>query len=167
MKWMNYIGNRMFTIMVSLVMERRVSDTLCGTKAMFRWDYAHMTMGRDPWGDYDFLFGAAQLRLLVRELPVHYRDRTAGQSKMKAMKHTLNLLRMCWQGFWQVKTLRRVPAARFDARPTEMLSSVNPEGRASVPALTVNPEGRASVPALVSPAGEREGGHGGPPLRTS
>ena len=54
-------------------MEQRVSDTLCGTKAMFRTDYENMIMGRDPWGDYDFLFGAAQLRLSIQELPVHYR----------------------------------------------------------------------------------------------
>jgi len=117
MKWRNYMGNRAFTILVSIIMGSRISDTLCGTKAMFRWDYAHMTMGRDPWGDYDFLFGAAQQRLLVRELPVHYRDRIAGHSKMKALKHTINLLRMCWWGFWQVRTLRPLPEARFEARP--------------------------------------------------
>jgi hypothetical protein len=104
----------MFTILVSLIMEARVSDTLCGTKAMFRWDYQHMTMGRDPWGDYDFLFGAAQQRLVIRELPVHYRERVAGLSKMNAMKHTKNLLRMCWLGFWQVQMGRPLPAALGD-----------------------------------------------------
>jgi hypothetical protein len=106
MRWANYMGNRAFTILVSWIMERRVSDTLCGTKAMFRRDVPYLTMGRDPWGDYDLLFGAAQLRLVLRELPVHYRERAAGQSKMKALRHTANLLRMCWLGWWQVKTLR-------------------------------------------------------------
>lgn len=67
-----------------------------------------MEMGRDPWGDYDFLFGAAQQRLVIRELPVHYRQRLAGFSKMNSIKHTLNLLRMCWHGFFQVKTMRRL-----------------------------------------------------------
>jgi ubiquinone/menaquinone biosynthesis C-methylase UbiE len=108
MRWANYMGNRAFTILVSTIMERRVSDTLCGTKAMFRRDYPHVTMGRDPWGDYDLLFGAAQLRLVLRELPVHYRERAAGQSKMKALRHTVNLLRMCALGFWQVKTLKQL-----------------------------------------------------------
>jgi SAM-dependent methyltransferase len=103
MRWANYMGNRAFTILVSTIMERRVSDTLCGTKAFFRRDYAHFTMGRDPWGDYDLLFGAAQMRLVLRELPVHYREREAGQSKMKALRHTLNLLKMCVVGFRQIK----------------------------------------------------------------
>jgi glycosyltransferase involved in cell wall biosynthesis len=106
MKWANYVGNKMFNILVSYVMESRVSDTLCGTKAMFRRNYVAMEMGRDPWGDYDFLFGAAQQRLVIRELPVHYRQRLAGFSKMNSIKHTLNLLRMCWHGFGQVKTIR-------------------------------------------------------------
>lgn len=103
MRWANYMGNRAFTILVSTIMERRVSDTLCGTKAFFRRDYAHFTMGRDPWGDYDLLFGAAQMRLVLRELPVHYRERAAGQSKMKALRHTWNLLKMCAIGFGQIK----------------------------------------------------------------
>ena len=109
MRFLNYLGNKTFSILVSLVMEARVSDTLCGTKAMFRWDYEHMTMGRDHWGDYDLLFGAAQQRLVICELPVHYRERTAGASKMKTARHTLNLFRMCWKGFWQVQALRPLP----------------------------------------------------------
>jgi SAM-dependent methyltransferase len=134
MKWLNYMGNRLFTILVSLIMERRVSDTLCGTKAMFRSDYRHMVMGRDPWGDYDVLFGAAQLRLVLRELPLHYRERTAGQSKMKSLRHTLNLLRMCWWGFWQVKTLAPLPAATPEAPAAPLVA----EWRQSVPEVLVN-----------------------------
>ncbi|MGO8995338.1 MAG: glycosyltransferase [Polyangiaceae bacterium] len=117
MKFANYFGNKMFTILVSYIMGARVSDTLCGTKAMFRADYRHMTMGRDPWGDYDFLFGAAQQRLVIRELPVHYRERMAGLSKMNSTKHTVNLLRMCWKGFWQVQTYRPLPPSEEDTSP--------------------------------------------------
>jgi SAM-dependent methyltransferase len=109
MKVANYLGNKAFTILVSVIMSARVSDTLCGTKAMFRSDYEHMTMGRDPWGDYDFLFGAAQQRLVIAELPVHYRERVAGLSKMNSTKHTINLLKMCWRGFWQVQMLAPIP----------------------------------------------------------
>jgi SAM-dependent methyltransferase len=118
MKFANYLGNKAFTLLVSLIMDARVSDTLCGTKAMFRRDYKYMTMGRDPWGDYDFLFGAAQLRLVIRELPVHYRERLAGLSKMNSMKHVTNLVRMCWRGFWQVRTMRTLPNPRGDGGGT-------------------------------------------------
>jgi glycosyltransferase involved in cell wall biosynthesis len=106
MGWANYMGNRLFTILFSWIIGRRVSDTLCGTKAMFRRDAAWMPRGRDPWGDYDWLFGAAQLRLTIRELPVHYRERIAGRSKMQPLAHAWRLLTLCWVGFWQVRHLR-------------------------------------------------------------
>jgi hypothetical protein len=82
---------------------------------MFRRDYRHMIMGRDPWGDYDFLFGAAQLRLVIRELPVHYRERVAGVSKMRAFRHMMNLLRMLGHGFLQVQVMRPIARTRHDA----------------------------------------------------
>ncbi len=146
MRMANYIGNKLFAIWVSLVMEARVSDTLCGTKAMFRWDYDHMAMGRDRWGDYDLLFGAAQQRLVIRELPVHYQGRRAGQSKMKTLRHTLNLFRMCWHGFWQVKTLRPLPPARrrkpLPARgPGQDLAGAPREAAPSAPILEGGEEG--------------------------
>ena len=103
MKTANYIGNKVFTTAVSLVMESRVSDTLCGTKAFFKHDYKYFRMGRDPWGDYDLLFGAGKLRLSVAEYPVHYQERVAGASKMQPLKHGLNLLRMCVAGFRDIK----------------------------------------------------------------
>jgi ubiquinone/menaquinone biosynthesis C-methylase UbiE len=115
MKFANFVGNKVFTLLVSLIMGARVSDTLCGTKAMFRRDYQHMTMGRDPWGDYDLLFGAAQLRLVIRELPVHYRERVAGVSKMRAFRHMVNLLRMLGYGFLQVQLMRPIAGPQPDA----------------------------------------------------
>ena len=51
-----------------------LSDTLCGTKAFFREDYRHFSMGYDPWGDFDYLFGGAQLSSKVRRVPVHYQE---------------------------------------------------------------------------------------------
>ena len=103
MKTANYIGNKIFTTLVSLVMESRVSDTLCGTKAFFKDDYQYFQMGRDPWGDYDLLFGAAKMRLSIAEYPVHYQERVAGDSKMRPLKHGLNLLKMCVTGFRDIK----------------------------------------------------------------
>ena len=103
MKTANYIGNKIFTTLVSLVLESRGSDTLCGTKAFFKDDYKYFQMGRDPWGDYDLLFGAAKLRLSIAEYPVHYQERVAGDSKMRPLKHGLNLLRACVAGFRDIK----------------------------------------------------------------
>ena len=103
MKLQNFVGNKLFGVLVSWLTGIRLSDTLCGTKAFFREDYRHFQMGYDPWGDFDYLFGAAQLTSKVLEVPIHYQERRAGQSKMKALKHTWALLKACWAGFWRVK----------------------------------------------------------------
>jgi SAM-dependent methyltransferase len=103
MKMQNFFGNKMFGVLVSWLTGIHLSDTLCGTKAFFREDYCHFSMGYDPWGDFDYLFGAAQLSAKVLEVPVHYQERRAGQSKMKALRHTWALLKACWAGFWRVK----------------------------------------------------------------
>ena len=59
MKMQNFVGNKLFGLLVSWLTGIHLSDTLCGTKAFFREDYLHFEMGYDPWGDFDYLFGAA------------------------------------------------------------------------------------------------------------
>jgi hypothetical protein len=88
---------------MSWVTDLRLSDTLCGTKAFFREDYQHFSIGCDPWGDFDWLFGAAQMACKVLEVPIHYEERRAGQSKMKALRHAWVLLTACWSAFWRIK----------------------------------------------------------------
>jgi SAM-dependent methyltransferase len=103
MKLQNFVGNKMFGVLVSWLTEMHLSDTLCGTKAFFREDYRHFLMGYDPWGDFDLLFGAAQNTRKILEVPIHYEERRAGQSKMKSLAHTRALLKACWHGFRRVK----------------------------------------------------------------
>ncbi len=114
MKFQNFFGNKLFGILMSWLTELRLSDTLCGTKAFFREDYHSFSIGHDPWGDFDWLFGAAQSTCKVLEVPIHYEERRAGQSKMKALRHTWALLKACRSAFWRIKYpchLRRAPTA--------------------------------------------------------
>jgi hypothetical protein len=102
MKMANFLGNKAFCYLVSWVIRQRVSDTLCGTKVLFKRDYLRMPLGgTERWGDFDLLFGAARLRCRILEIPVHYQERRAGQSKMRAMQEVWRFLRACWQG-WRV-----------------------------------------------------------------
>jgi hypothetical protein len=103
MKLQNFVGNKLFGVLVSWLTGVHLSDTLCGTKAFFKEDYHHFVTGHDPWGDFDWLFGAAQMGCKILEVPIHYEERRAGQSKMKALRHTWALLKACWSGFWRVK----------------------------------------------------------------
>jgi len=121
MKLQNFLGNKLFGLLMTWLTGIRLSDTLCGTKAFFKEDYAHFLMGYDPWGDFDLLFGAAQNTCRILEVPIHYQERRAGQSKMKALAHTWALLKACWHGFWRVKYPRSSlgrPASAVPGRKT-------------------------------------------------
>jgi cellulose synthase/poly-beta-1,6-N-acetylglucosamine synthase-like glycosyltransferase len=106
----NFLGNKAFCLLVSWVLRQRVSDTLCGTKALLRRDYEAMPVsGRDRWGDFDLLFGAAREKLRILEIPIHYHERTAGESKMSVGRDGPLFLRACLGGWQMLRRPGRVP----------------------------------------------------------
>lgn len=115
MRFANFLGNKCFSWALTWIMGVRITDTLCGTKVLKKADYLKIPMGRDPWGDFDLLFGAAQNGLRIVEMTVHYRARQAGVSKMRAFRHAMVLLKVTLRGFLEVKLPRllgRLPPPR-------------------------------------------------------
>ena len=112
MRLANYFGNKFFAVLFSWLLDQPVRDTLCGTKALLRSDYELIRAGRthfgdfDPFGDFDLLFGAARLRLRILEIPVRYRRRLSGVSKVSVLRHGWLLVAMAWVGFWKLKVSR-------------------------------------------------------------
>ena len=112
MRLANYFGNKFFAVLFSWLLDQPVRDTLCGTKALLRSDYELIRAGRthfgdfDPFGDFDLLFGAARLRLRILEIPVRYRRRLSGVSKVSVLRHGGLLVAMAWVGFWKLKVSR-------------------------------------------------------------
>jgi SAM-dependent methyltransferase len=103
MRTANILGNKAFAATFTFLLEQRITDTLCGTKVVMRDNYAKLLATRvefgdvDRWGDYDWIFGAARNSLKIVELPVHYVERVAGETKMtKRLRNGLIMLRMCW-----------------------------------------------------------------------
>lgn len=102
MRFLNMLGNKVFSIIFTWLLEQPIKDTLCGTKVLFKRDYERIKANRayfgdfDPFGDFDLLFGAARLNLKIAELPIRYRARTYGDIKIERWKHGMLLLRMSW-----------------------------------------------------------------------
>jgi len=100
MRFLNILGNKFFSMMLSWLLNQRFKDTLCGTKVLLRSEYEKITAGRsyfgdfDPFGDFDLLFGAAKLNLKIVEVPIRYRERTYGETQISRFRHGLLLLRM-------------------------------------------------------------------------
>lgn len=106
MKFLNKLGNHFFSALFSWLMETKIYDTLCGTKACLKRDYPKILETRklleetDVWGDYDWLFTASKYSLSLTEYPVHYFERQHGVTKMtKRFKNGFIMLRCCWKAF--------------------------------------------------------------------
>jgi hypothetical protein len=101
MRFLNMLGNKFFSLAFSFLLDQRFKDTLCGTKVLYRSDYALIAANRwyfgdfDPFGDYDLIFGSAKLNLKIVEIPIHYRERSYGTTQISRFRHGALLLRMC------------------------------------------------------------------------
>jgi len=109
MKVVNYLGNKLFSNLFTWMLGQRVRDTLCGTKAMRRDAYGRIAGGRayfgefDPFGDFDLLFGAARLGLRIVDVPVRYRRRRNGVTKVRVVRHGVLLIAMSLVAFRKFK----------------------------------------------------------------
>lgn len=109
MRFLNLLGNKFFGMAFSFLLEQRFTDTLCGTKVISRANYENLKKGRDyfgdfdPFGDFDLLFGASKLNLKIVELPIRYRERTYGITKIRRFHHGMILLKMCWVAMRKLK----------------------------------------------------------------
>jgi glycosyltransferase involved in cell wall biosynthesis len=111
MRSLNLLGNKLFSIMFTWILNQRFKDTLCGTKVLFRKDYEKIQAGRDyfgefdPFGDFDLIFGAVKQNLKVVEIPIRYRDRTYGSTNISRFKHGWLLLRMTLFAYKKIKAI--------------------------------------------------------------
>lgn len=109
MRTLNLMGNKLFGLLFSWLLDQKFRDTLCGTKVLLRSNYERIVSGRsffgdfDPFGDFDLIFGASKLNLKIVEVPVRYRERTYGTTNISRFRHGWLLLRMCWVAFKKLK----------------------------------------------------------------
>jgi hypothetical protein len=109
MRFLNVLGNKLFSLVFSPLIGQHVKDTLCGTKVLLASDYRAIARGRayfgelDPFGDFDLLLGAAKLGLRIVDLPVRYEARRYGQTNISRFQHGWLLARMTAIAFAKLK----------------------------------------------------------------
>jgi SAM-dependent methyltransferase len=112
MRVLNTIGNKFFSLALSWILGQRIKDTLCGTKVLLRsdWKGIESELGwsgaHDPFGDFDLILGAAKRNLRIRDLPVRYRARTYGETKISRFRDGVRLLRLVRDAFLRLKWKR-------------------------------------------------------------
>src|SRR5690242_12286791 len=111
MRFLNLVANKAFSLLFTWLLSQRFTDTLCGTKAMCRSDYARLKAARgyfgefDPFGDFELIFGASKLGLKAVEIPIRYASRTYGETQISRFRHGLMLLRMVVFAFMRIKAM--------------------------------------------------------------
>lgn len=111
MRFLNWIANRAFARIFSFLLNTRFTDTLCGTKVLWRRDYDQIVANRhyfgdfDPFGDFDLIFGASKLNLEIVEVPIRYADRSYGETQISRFTHGWLLLRMVLFAWKKLKAL--------------------------------------------------------------
>jgi SAM-dependent methyltransferase len=109
MRFLNLLGNKFFSSALSWLLEQPIKDSLCGTKVLYRRAYDEIARHRsffgdfDPFGDFDLLFGAARLNLRIVDLPVRYRARTYGETKIDRFANGWMLAKMTAFGFKKLR----------------------------------------------------------------
>ena len=112
MRFLNYIANRIFSLIFSWLLNQRFTDTLCGTKVITRKNYNLLAKNRkyfgdfDPFGDFDLIFGASKLNLKILEVPIRYAARNYGETQISRFRHGWLLLKMVVFAYWKLKVLK-------------------------------------------------------------
>ena len=103
MRWANYIGNRCFAILLSILINKPISDSLCGTKIFSRKFFNLMKKNGswesklDPFGDFTIIFEAANNNIKILNYPVRYYARKSGAPNISRWVDGIKLLKVCWK----------------------------------------------------------------------
>jgi len=109
MRLFNLVGNKIFNVVFSWMLNQPIKDTLCGTKVLYRNAYEQIAKNRsyfgefDPFGDFDLLFGATKLNLKILDMPIRYRDRIYGTTNIQRWKHGIMLVHMVFFAARKIK----------------------------------------------------------------
>jgi len=109
MQFLNFLANKAFSWIFTYLLNQRLTDTLCGTKVLWRSDYQRLIANRsyfgdfDPFGDFDLIFGASKLNLQITEIPVRYAARSYGVTQISRFRHGVLLLKMTLLAFRKLK----------------------------------------------------------------
>jgi SAM-dependent methyltransferase len=111
MRFLNFWANRIFSMLFTWLLNQRLTDTLCGTKAITRNNYLKIANNRDyfgefdPFGDFDLIFGSSKLNLKIIEVPIRYDERKYGETQISRFSHGWLLLKMVIFAYKKLKSL--------------------------------------------------------------
>tara|TARA_B100000029_G_C17520341_1_gene939635 strand:+ start:190 stop:1641 length:1452 start_codon:yes stop_codon:yes gene_type:complete len=111
MRFLNYLANKMFSLIFSWILSQRYTDTLCGTKVLTKKNYEKIKIKNkdlgnfDPFGDFFLIFGSSRLCLKMNEIPIRYKARAYGKTQISRFSHGFMLIKMVIFAFFKIKAI--------------------------------------------------------------
>jgi len=111
MRFLNMIGNFLFSKIFTWLLKQRFTDTLCGTKVLSKTNFKKIEKSFkyfgnfDPFGDFLLIFGAIKENLKIVELPIKYKKRVYGRTQISRFKHGFMLLKMVIFSYFKIKAI--------------------------------------------------------------
>lgn len=96
------VSNKVSAWFFSRILHTHITDTLCGTKVLRTEDARQVELEKCRWGDFDFLRHAALHNMIVKELPVSYKERRSGKSSMTLFPDGVGLYKRAIEIFIEV-----------------------------------------------------------------
>ena len=103
MRPLNYLGNKFFAILLSLITRQKMTDTLCGTKVIYKSQFQKIKDSGlieklpDPFCDFTLILGAKKLGLKIVEVPIVYKKRIYDGTKIRRFRDGWKLLKICFK----------------------------------------------------------------------
>ena len=103
MRPLNYLGNKFFAVLLSFLTRQKLTDTLCGTKVIYKNQFQKIKEAglirklNDPFADFTLLLGAKKLGLKIIEVPIVYKKRIYDGTKIRRFRDGWKLLQICFQ----------------------------------------------------------------------
>lgn len=102
MRPLNYLGNKFFATLLSWITWQKMTDTLCGTKVIWRSQFEKIKNSGlikklpDPFCDFTLILGAKDLGLNIVEVPIVYKKRIYDGTKIRRFRDGWKLLKICF-----------------------------------------------------------------------
>ena len=108
MPFANKLVNKFFSTVFKWLLGQRLTDTLCRTKVLLKRDYLEMKkqdyfLPNDRFGDFSLIFGATKANLKIIEIPIAYKARTYGNTKISGFESGWLLLKVMLKGMKLLK----------------------------------------------------------------
>lgn len=114
MRFFNHIGNWVFAVLFTWALDQHLTDTLCGTKGFWRKDFLDFEKHAasydrlDRFGDLYLLCSAYRKNLKIAEVPVRYKTRRYGDTKMQRFSNGWLFFRQFLFFLWEYKIRRKM-----------------------------------------------------------